>query len=56
MSNITFFLFLPKKSYLQESGFILANLRAASRRMNFKKNVEQIFVKNIQSQKEKTKC
>lgn len=50
------FLFLPKKSYLQKSSFIMANLRATSRRTNFKKYREQIFVKNIQSQKEKTKC
>lgn len=49
------FLFLPKKSYLQKSSFIMANLRATSRRTNFKKYKEQIFVKNIQSQKEKNK-
>lgn len=33
----------------------MANLRAASRRMNFK-NVQQIFVENIQNHKEKAKC
>lgn len=33
----------------------MANLRATSRRTNFKKYKEQIFVKNIQSQKEKNK-
>lgn len=42
-------LFLPKKSYLQKSSFIMTNLRATSRRTNFKKYIEQIFVKNIQS-------
>ena len=48
------FVFLPKKfKFVVLCRFIIANLRAASRRMNLN-NEEQIFVENIVRRKKKT--
>lgn len=54
--DVKHFLFLSKKfKFVVLCRFIIANLRAASRRMNLN-NEEQIFVENIVRGKKKPKC